>query len=130
MLRFYQNGGSLSGSPVDPGSLNTYLQNLCHADADGAQVCDGFLTNPDATEQVVNLWRASGTVGGGVDVSVEALDVAVARDLVAQGSPVLLGLALTANGVAAGGHYVVANGVAADGSLLIRDPNPDLGGPA
>jgi uncharacterized protein (TIGR03437 family) len=40
---------------------------------------------------------------------------------------VLLGLALTANGAPAGGHYVVATGVAADGSLLIHDPSADFG---
>jgi len=54
-------------------------------------------------------------------------DAAVVRDLVAQGSPVLLALALTANGAPAGGHYVVANGIGPDGSVLIRDPNPDFG---
>ncbi len=99
----------------------------CHADADGAQVCDGFLSNPDASEQVVNLWRVGAVIGGGVDVSVESPDAAVVRDLVAQGSPVLLALALTANEAPAGGHYIVANGVGPDGSVLIRDPNPDFG---
>src|SRR2546425_4598886 len=48
--------------------------------------------------------------------SVESPDAAVVRDLVAQGSPVLLALALTANGAAAGGHYVVANGIGPDRS--------------
>ena len=100
---------------------------MCHADADGAQVCDGFLSNPDASEQVVNLWRVGAVIGGGVDVSVESPDAAVVRDLVAQGSPVLLALALTANGAPAGGHYVVANGIGPDGSVLIRDPNPNFG---
>src|SRR5262249_34421937 len=64
--------------------------------------------------------------GGNLDVSVETPDAVVARDFVSQGSPVLLALALTANGAAAGGHYVVATGVAAGGSLLIHDPSPDF----
>ena len=70
---------------ADPGSLNQFLQNLCHAGADGAQVCDGFLTNPDSAEQVVNLWRVGGLVDDGLDVSVESTDVGTARDLVSQG---------------------------------------------
>ena len=54
-----------------------------------------------------------------VDPSTAAL-----ADLVAQGSPALVSLALTRNGTPAGGHFVVAIGVASDGSILIHDPNP------
>ena len=39
----------------------------------------------------------------------------------------LLALALTADGAAAGGHYVVAIGIGPNGSVLIRDPSPDFG---
>ena len=75
----------------------------------------------------MNLWRVGGLVDDGLDVSVETTDVGTARDLVSQGTPALLALALTSNGAPAGGHYVVAVGVRADGALLIRDPNPDFG---
>ena len=110
IVRYYQNHGDLSGS-VDPGSLNKSLQNA-----------DGFLTNPDVGEQVVNLWRLDNRL----DVAVEIPDTGTVRDLVSQGSPALLALSLTANGAAVGGHYVAAYGVGADGTVLIRDPNPDF----
>ena len=127
IVRYYVDRGDLTGPVVDPGALNQYLQKLCLTSADGSQLCDGFLTNPDTTEQVVNLWRIGGLVGGTLDVSVESPDPVAVRDLVSAGSPVLLGLALTANGAPAGGHYVVATGIAADGSLLIHDPSADFG---
>lgn len=126
IVRYYINLGTLTGPAVDPGSLNQYLQSVCLTASDGTQFCDGFLSNSAAGEQVVNLWRIAGLVGGNLDVSVETPDPVLIRDRVSQGSPVLLALALTANGAAAGGHYVVANGVAADGSLLIHDPSPDF----
>src|SRR5262249_51895868 len=126
IVRYYVNLGTLSGSAVDPGSLNQYLQSVCVTPSDSTQFCDGFLTNSASVEQCANLWRTAGMVGGNLDVSVETPDAVVARDFVSQGSPVLLALALTANGAAAGGHYVVATGVAADGSLLIHDPSPDF----
>jgi uncharacterized protein (TIGR03437 family) len=127
IVRYYVDRGDLTGPVVDPQVLNQYLQKLCTTGADGSQLCDGFLSNPDTTEQVVNLWRMGGLVGGKLDVSIESPDPVAVRDLVATGSPVLLGLALTANGAAAGGHYIVATGVAADGSLLIHDPSADFG---
>ena len=126
ILHYYVNQGNLTGPAVDPGSLNAYLQGLCSTAADGSQVCDGYLANSSSTEQVVNLWRLGGLFASAVTVSVETPDPAVVRDLVAQGSPVLLALALTANGTPAGGHFVVAMGVAADGSLIIQDPSPDF----
>ena len=127
IVRYYVNRGDLTGPAVDPGVLNQFLQKLCVTSVDGSQLCDGFLSNPDTAEQVVNLWRIGGLVGGTLDVSVESPDQQVVRDLVSQGSPVLLALALTANGAPAGGHYVVATGVAADGSVLIHDPSADFG---
>ncbi len=126
ILQYYINSGSLPGTSVSPGSLNQYLQGLCTTAADGSHLCDGFLTNPGSSEQVANLWRIAGLVGGVLDVSIESPDVTAARDMVAQGNPALLALALTANGAPAGGHYVVATGIASDGSLLIQDPSPDF----
>ena len=85
--------------------------------------CDGFLSNPDSGEQIVNLWRAAEFTGG-ADIDVAQPTQGAIADLVAQGSPVLLSLALSLNGTPAGGHFVVATGVAADGSIAIQDPSP------
>ena len=71
----------------------------------GAPVCDGFFSGSGG-EQTPNLWRVGGLAGGRVDVSVESPELPVVRDLVAQGSPVLLALTLTANGAPAGGGAV------------------------
>ncbi|HEY1342942.1 MAG TPA: Ig-like domain-containing protein, partial [Bryobacteraceae bacterium] len=122
ILRYHQNRGELGSlnGPADVESLNSFLTSYCVA---GTQLCDGYLVNPDAGEQVVNLWRAADFTGG-VDVSVESATTSAVADLLAQGSPVLLSLALARNGVAAGGHFVTAIGVAADGSIVIQDPNP------
>ena len=95
----------------------------------GRQICDGFVVNPDSGEQVVNLWRANDFVGGNLDVSVEKSDLNSVRDLLALGSPVLLSLALSGDGNAAGGHTVVAVGVGANGEILIQDPTPNLAQP-
>ncbi|HTS62244.1 MAG TPA: Ig-like domain-containing protein [Candidatus Acidoferrales bacterium] len=124
MLRYHQNRGELA-SPngyADPAALNQYLTGYCPADANGKTVCDGYLSNPDSGEQVLNLWRAA-QFAGGADVEILPPAGAIA-DLLAQGSPVLVSLGLSLNGTLAGGHYVVATGVASDGSILIQDPNP------
>ncbi|MCL5745715.1 MAG: Ig-like domain-containing protein [Acidobacteria bacterium] len=124
ILRYYQSRGELP-SPnglADPNTLNTFLKNLCAADSVGNQVCDGFLSN--GGDQVVNLWRLGEFVGGAADISVEKTDQVSIRDLIAQGAPVLIALSLTADGVPAGGHFVVGIGVAADGGIFIHDPNP------
>ena len=93
-------------------------------DTRGAQVCDGFLAAGTGAEQVVNLWRAAEFTGG-VDVVVAELRRwRRRRTCWQQGSPALLSLALSRNGVPAGGHFVVATGVAEDGSLMIQDPEP------
>jgi uncharacterized protein (TIGR03437 family) len=125
MLRYHQNRGEL-GSPngaADAASLNQFLTNYCPTDSKGKQACDGYLSNPDSGEQVVNLWRAAEFTGS-ADVEVAAPGIAAIADLVAQGSPVLLSLGLSLNGAAAGGHYVVATGIAADGGVVIQDPSP------
>ena len=127
ILRYRQNRGELpspNGS-VDTSALNQFLKSYCTVDVRGNQLCDGFVSNGAGAEQVVNLWRAAEFTGR-VDVVPQAPTLAAAADLVAQGSPALLSLALTLNGAAAGGHFVVAIGIAADGSILIHDPNPAL----
>ncbi|MBI3470987.1 MAG: hypothetical protein HY013_06500, partial [Candidatus Solibacter usitatus] len=127
VLRYHQNRNELPGAPVDPAALAQFLKSFCVFDADGNQICDGFLPGADPNEQVANPWRAAGLVGGQLDVQGETADPAAIRDLVAQGSPVLLALSLAAADTPAGGHFVVATGIAGDGSLLIFDPNPVLG---
>ena len=121
VLAYYEAGGQI-GSPsgqATPDTLNKYLSS-CGAG------CDGFLTNPDTGEQVVNLWRLSGFTGGLTDISVEKSDLGSIQALVAGGSPVLVFLSLAANGVPVGGSTVVVTGVASDGSLILNDPNPKL----
>ncbi len=122
VLRYYQSLGDL-GQPnglADPVRLNAFLQSFCTPDAQGNQICDGFVSLGPDGKQIVNLWRAGAFAGHGVEVSVESLDSSSLRDMVAAGSPVILGLSLGAFG----SHFVVATGIAADGSFLIADPNP------
>jgi uncharacterized protein (TIGR03437 family) len=124
ILRYHQNRGELGASYglADPSALNQYLTSHCVYDTQGAQICDGFLTGPSG-EPLVNLWRLADFVGGGLTVSAEKADPNAIRDLLAQGTPVLLALSLTAEGPA-GSHFVVAIGVAADGEIQIQDPSP------
>jgi uncharacterized protein (TIGR03437 family) len=131
MLRYYQNRGDVvaPNGLADPGTLNSFLKSFCVTDAQGKQICDGFLVNSDSAEQVVNLWRVGEFVSGTVDVSIENSDLNSIRDLVAAGSPVLVSLALSADGNAAGGHYVVAIGVGPNGEILIHDPSPAFAQP-
>ena len=127
ILRYHQNRGELGSpnGPADAAALNQFLTNYCPTDSKGKQVCDGYLSNPASGEQVVNLWRA-GEFTTGVDVDVRPATAGSIADLVAQGSPALISLALSVNGAAAGGHFVVATGIAADGSVVIQDPSPLL----
>ena len=133
ILRYHQNRGELTApnGTADPAALNAFLKADCGLDSKGNQYCDGFWSNPDSGEQIVNLWRAA-DFAGGVDVSIENAALPAVADLVAQGWPVLLSLRLSLysstapNGAVAGGHFVVATGVAADGSILIQDPSPLL----
>jgi uncharacterized protein (TIGR03437 family) len=121
MLRYLQNAGlaSAPNGTADPATLNQYLKRYCLAA--GGQVCDGFVANPDGGDQVLNLWRAADFTGG-LDAVVAKPDLATVADWIAEGSPVLLSLGMTANGTAAGGHFVVAIGVASDGGIVIHDP--------
>jgi len=119
VLAYYQAAGQI-GSPngqATPDTLNKYLSSC-------GTGCDGFLTNPDTGEQVVNLWRLSGFDGGLTDISVE--NTASIQALAAGGSPVLAFLSLSANGAPVGGSTVVVTGVNSDGSLILNDPNPVL----
>jgi len=131
ILRYHQMRGELPqpNGLADPATLNTFLKAFCVFDAQANSICDGFLTFGTSTEQTVNLWRLGAFVGGSVDVQVEQLDLNVARDLVASGTPVLLALAfvpefpsLTPPTFLYGSHYVVATGIAGDGSIVIADP--------
>ncbi len=124
MIRYLQVRGDLKNpnGMADIATMNDYLRRACITDAQGVQVCDGFITAPDSREQIVNLWRLAGFVGGNLDVSVEKTDVESIRSLVAGGSPILIALARTRNDLEAGSHFVVATGIAADGGLQIHDP--------
>jgi uncharacterized protein (TIGR03437 family) len=129
VVRYYQNRGLLPtpNGFADPQTLNQFLKSFCVFDAQGAQICDGFVTPADSQEQFVNLWRVGAFAGNGLDVSIESRGLDHIRDLLAQSVPVIIALALTAQGNPVGGHYVVATGVAADGSISIADPNPTFG---
>ncbi len=124
ILRYYQNRGDLPSpiGSIEPVMLNRYLRDLCLTDADGRALCDGYLA--ETADRVVNPWRLAGAVGGQLDVFAISPDTRTVIDQIARGYPVLLGLSLTADGVPAGGHYVVASGVAASGSIRIVDPSP------
>jgi len=125
ILKYHQNRGELSSpyGTADPVTLNQFLLSDCAVNPLHGALCDGFLSNPDSGEQVVNLWRAADFTGG-VDVTVQSPTVTAVADLLAQGYPALLSLGLSMNGTLVGGHYVVAMGVAADGSIVIQDPSP------
>ncbi len=129
ILRYYQNLGALPAANglAEPALLNQYLTGLCTLDAQGIEICDGFLPAPGSGEPVVNLWRLAGFVSGNLEVAPEKTDLASLRDLLAQDSPVLAALALSADGQPMGAHFVVAVGVRGDGAILIHDPNPAFG---
>ena len=125
ILRYHQNRGELGApnGPADPAALNQFLTAYCPTDSKGTQTCDGFLAGSNTGEQVVNLWRAAEFTGG-ADVEVAAPIPAAIADFLAQGSPVLLSLAMSLNGAPAGGHFVVATGIDADGSIADSGSQP------
>ncbi len=128
ILRYLQNNNDL-GSPnglADPLALNAFLRDLCVFDSHGEKICDGLFAAPGAGENNVNPWRLPAFTGGGFDaVPVEATREKV-RDVLAEGRPVLLGLALFSGNTPLGSHFVVATGVGAGGQMLIHDPSPVL----
>lgn len=122
ILRYYQNSGALP-SPSgfsDPNTLAQFLTGLCVPNANGGQICDGFLTPPDTQDQIPNAGRLAAFVSGNLDISVDPTDLPSLRDFVSQGTPVLL--ALTPNGQPTA--FAVATGVDQNGNLTLADPNP------
>ncbi len=127
ILRYMQDRGDLVSSVglIDPASLNQYLSKFCAIDAQGNQLCDGYLTPaPNSPERIVNFWRIGGLFGNNLGIVVEKVEQAALRDALGLGSPVLIGLSLTVDGVALGSHYVAGIGIAADGAIRIQDPSP------
>ncbi len=124
VIRFYQDRGELVSSQglAEPSLLNDFLHSYCIFDALGNQLCDGFLLAPRSLEPIPNLWRMSAFVGGNLDVAVDEPALDTIRDQLAQGTPVLVGLSLTAANKPAGSHFLVAIGVAGDGGILVHDP--------
>ncbi|MEO7143268.1 MAG: hypothetical protein ABI165_07155 [Bryobacteraceae bacterium] len=129
ILRYRQNRGELPepNGPADPVTLNQFLTSFCVFDAQGVPICDGFVTPAGSTEPIVNLWRVGAFVNGNVTVQVVNPSLPAIRDLIAQGSPVLLALSLSSGQTPLGAHFVVGTGIAGDGSILIADPNPVFG---
>jgi uncharacterized protein (TIGR03437 family) len=127
ILRYYQNLGALPATNglADPLLLNDFLGSFCALDAEGNRICDGYLTG--FGDPVVNLWRLAEFVNGNLEVVPERADPGGIRDLLAEGSPVLVALALESEGAGLGAHFVVATGVRSDGAVVIHDPNPALG---
>jgi len=125
ILLYQQNRGAVAApnGTVSASALDQYLTSFCVTGTGGGSLCDGFLANGGSGEQVVNLWRAAQFTGG-LDVAGVAPTPQSVADLVSQGEPVLLSLALALNGAPAGGNFVAATGIGADGSILIADPNP------
>ena len=80
----------------------------------------------DSGDRLINFWRIGSALGASVDPSIESPAITAVRDLIAQGSPVLLTLSLQADDAPAIGHAVVATGIAADGAILIHDHSPAL----
>lgn len=128
IVRYYQDRGDVAAGNglAEPALLNEYLKSLCAFDAQGARICDGFLSSPDSGEQVLNLWRLSEFTANTLDVALEGADLSAVASFVAQGQPVLLALTLTVDATPAGSHFVVVTGVAQDGGLVIHDPSPLL----
>ena len=126
ILRYYQNLGALptGNGLAEPSLLNQFLSAFCAVDAEGREICDGYITG--AGDPVVNLWRLGEFVGGNLQVIPEKTDPAAIRDRLAAGAPVLLALALESAGGPLGAHFVVATGVREDGRILVHDPNPAL----
>ncbi|MBL0155900.1 MAG: Ig-like domain-containing protein [Bryobacterales bacterium] len=130
LLRFHQDRGDLPApnGPADVAGLNSYLKNQCLPLAGGGEsLCDGFLSQDGSDEQIVNLWRISGFVGGAADFEAGEPSLETVRDWLSAGSPVLVALRLATGGVAVGMHYVVATGVAGNGGIPAYDPGGYFG---
>lgn len=129
ILRFYQDRGLLPAPNglADPLSLNVFLTDYCPFAVDGKPFCDGFLTPAGAGGPIANLARIPAFAGGGSVFEFGEPKFETIRDWLAEGSPVLVALRMTADSQPAGMHYIVARGVAANGGLLAFDPSSHFG---
>jgi uncharacterized protein (TIGR03437 family) len=122
IIRYHQSRADI-GTPngqADVAPLEAFLQNFCVFDAQGQQICDGYVAVPGQNAAVANLWRLAGFVSGNLSVSIGAASIGGVVDAIAVGEPAIVGLQLNTGAP----HYVVAVGTASDGSILIQDPNP------
>ena len=122
IIRYHQSRADV-GTPNGQASvaaLQTFLQGFCVPDAEGSQICDGYVAAPGQNKPLPNLWRLAGFVSGNLSISVGAPSVAGVGDAIALGEPAIVGLQLDTGAP----HYVVAVGTAPDGTVLIQDPNP------
>lgn len=129
ILRFYQDRGLLPAPNglADPLALNVFLKDYCPFSVDGKPFCDGFLTLAGSDAPVVNLARIPAFAGGGSVFEFGEPKFETIRDWLAEGSPVLVALRMTADSQPAGMHYIVARGVASNGGLLAFDPSSHFG---
>lgn len=118
ILKYFQDRGELGSAAgtVTAAAVDSYLRNFCVLDSQANQICDGYLSNPEAP----NLWRLVNFSGGGLEILPIATTELSIREALAGGTPVLVSLRLS-GGAAAG---VVVTGAGADGGLQIMDPNP------
>jgi uncharacterized protein (TIGR03437 family) len=124
VVRYYQSRNELPSTQglADALSLNTYLRSFCAFDASGAQICDGFIDAPGSGDQIVNLWRLGGFVGGGLTIRTEPAEESRIRDLLAAGIPPILAVRIRLGETFVGSHFVAAIGVAANGAIQVHDP--------
>jgi uncharacterized protein (TIGR03437 family) len=118
LLKYYQDRGEIAvgAGPATPAAVDSYLRNFCQFDAQGNQICDGYV----GSSPVVNLWRLPAYAAGSLEVAAMPGNEQGVREALGTGSPVLVSLRL-ADGSA---HAVVATGAGAGGSIAIMDPHP------
>ena len=127
ILRYHQNRGELRGpnGPATPAALNQFLEAVLPVDVNGTPVLRRLPLRRCRRANRSSISGGRPSLREGSTCGAEP-DGAAAADVLQQGSPALLSLALFRNGAPAGGHFVVATGVAADGSSLIQDPSSYL----
>ena len=125
IIRYHQSRADI-GTPngqADVAPLQTYLKNLCVFDAQGQQICDGYIAVPGQSTAVANPWRLAGFVSGNLSIVTSAANIGGVRDAIGVGEPAIVGLQLNTGAP----HYVVAVGTTTDGGIVIQDPNPTFG---
>ncbi len=129
ILRFYQDRGLLPAPNglADPLSLNAFLKDYCPFIQAGKPYCDGFLPLAGGELPVANLARVPAFAGAGAVFEFGKPEPETIRDWLADGSPVLVALRMTADTQPVGMHYIVARGVAGNGGILAFDPAPFFG---